>query len=125
MRSVEALYRYLKRAAAPRFQSGSRSAADGRLAIYDDLFPHPISGFRFAEFMTYLEHLPGSHIYTTGGSLPLIQEPRSLPMVLAGFDAAHPQCAGRVEEYQQHSVELAATSVYCVFVNNAASIIGD
>ena len=43
------------------------------LIIFDTVFPHPLSAFRFEEFFTYLENFDKSLIFTTGAAFTCIK----------------------------------------------------
>lgn len=67
-----------------------------RLAVLDDIFPLAASAFRFEEFRTYLEEIPGSAVYSTGGALPLADETRPVTDLIRAHEATYPAHAGRV-----------------------------
>lgn len=87
------------------------------VAILDDIFPHPLSAFRYEEFVTYLTHMPECAIYSTGVSLALVKDGRSLNSLIADLFAHHPQCAGRVHPLAPNTMPVAET-YYAIFLNN-------
>ncbi len=88
-----------------------------RIAILDDLFPHPISGFRFEEFLCYLEEMPGVSIHSTGYALPLVRETCSIDELIDRHLAANPHHAKRVFPLRPDSVPE-ADGYYSIFLNN-------
>src|SRR5271166_4080253 len=87
------------------------------LVIFDDIYPHPLSPFRLLEFDSYLEHFPRSGIYSTGGSLPLVGEKRSVKELIEEHVAHHPDCRNRIFDYRPHR-RIVTRLAYAVFLNN-------
>lgn len=92
-------------------------AAPIRIAILDDLFPHPISGFRFEEFCSYLDEMPNVSIYTNGAALSLVNEARPIEAIIAEHVAAHPCHFGRILALQPDQFPQ-ADAYYAIFLNN-------
>lgn len=90
-----------------------------RIAILDDFFPHPLSGFRFEEFRSYLDEMPGVQVYSDGRSLPHGGEKRPVEAVIAEHIAAHPQHFGRVHSLRMDQFPQ-ADAYYVIFLDNAA-----
>ena len=100
-----------------RFSSSLRRAVPFRIAIMDDLFPHPVSGFRLEEFCCYLDEVPGVSIYTNGGALPLVSETRPVEAIIAEHVAGHPLHGGRIHPLQPDDFPQ-ADAYYAIFLNN-------
>ena len=43
------------------------------LDFYDDVFPNPVSTFRFTEYEEYMKHFKDTKVFTTGKSLVCIK----------------------------------------------------
>jgi glycosyltransferase involved in cell wall biosynthesis len=69
------------------------------LVILDDCYPHPISAFRTLEYGRYLDEFPDATVWTTGVSLPALDEWRPVEAVLAEHGERHPALRGRVRHY--------------------------
>jgi hypothetical protein len=87
---------YLRRLAGSLWR-----AVPFRIAILDDLFPYPISGFRFEEFSSYLDEMQGVSVYSNGNALPLVTEMRPLEAIIAEHVAANPRHFGRIHPLRQ------------------------
>src|SRR5882724_2030778 len=111
------LRRSIRTAAAAVSQSLASPVETG-FTIVDDIFPHPQSGFRLAEFNAYLDEFPESSVYTTGTGLPDLRETRPLAEVLDEYYQAHPTFKGRVQPTLRWRY-LQPSLLYCVFINNA------
>lgn len=74
----------------------------GDLTILDDIFPHQYSGFRYAEYRAYLQHFDQSVVYSTGESIPLIDENRELDDVVREFESDNPNLSNRVFRYSKN-----------------------
>ncbi len=92
-----------------------------RLRIFDDIFPHPASAFRFAEFTEYLKWFPSCHIQSTGTAFPLIHESRSISELISIFEKQRPEFSRRISQYQKNPDSRGVT--YVTFLNNAATIV--
>ncbi len=86
------------------------------LVVLDDFFPHPGSAFRFEEFRCYLDHIPNSAIYSTGGALHLADEARPVADLIASYEASHPTHAGRLFSIEASALPP-ATLYYAVFLH--------
>jgi glycosyltransferase involved in cell wall biosynthesis len=88
-----------------------------RIAILDDLFPYPISGFRFEEFSSYLDEMQGVSVYSNGNALPLVTEMRPLEAIIAEHVAANPRHFGRIHPLRPGQFPR-ADAYYAIFLNN-------
>jgi glycosyltransferase involved in cell wall biosynthesis len=87
--------------------------------VLDDFFPHPISGFRFEEFSSYLEEMRGVSIHCNGGSLYAVAEKRSIEVIIAQHIAAQPRHFGRVQPLLPGPLPE-ADAYYAIFLHNIA-----
>lgn len=88
-----------------------------RIAILDDLFPYPISGFRFEEFSSYLDEMEGVSVYSNGNALPLVTEARPIEAIIAEHVAANPRHFGRIHPLRPGQFPC-ADAYYAIFLNN-------
>src|ERR1700674_4850804 len=81
-----------------RITHSLRSVARPRIAVLDDLFPHPMSGIRFEEFSSYLDDMPevSVSVHCDGGAFHLVGGPRPVEVIIAEYLAAHSRHIGRV-----------------------------
>jgi len=86
--------------------------------IFDDTFPHPQSGFRLAEYNSYLAQFPESRIYSTGASLAAFRESRNLGQVMDEYSRAYPAFGDRVQPLPRRR-RVKPSLAYCVFMYNA------
>ncbi len=94
-----------------------------RIAILDDLFPHPVSGFRFEEFLCYLEEMPGVSVHSNGYALPLVGETCSIGELIDRHLAANPHHAKRIMPLQPDLIPD-AEGYYSIFLNNIEMHLG-
>jgi glycosyltransferase involved in cell wall biosynthesis len=88
-----------------------------RLVIFDDIFPHPFSSFRFIEFNYYLNHIDDLHIYTTGDALNSIHESKSIKQIINEYISKNHKHAGKISQYNHHKM-INAEMAYIVFAGN-------
>lgn len=92
---------------------------DVDLLIMDTVFPHPLSPFRFHEFIRYLEEFPRAKVFLNGEHLHLLAEKRSAEDVIAEFEEKFPQHRGRVAyEYLYAPEYVNGKLAYATFLNN-------
>lgn len=89
------------------------------LVILDDIFPHPLSAFRFEEYARYLESIPDMMVYSTAGAFGCLREKRSLEEVIFEAEERHSWIKGRVTRFEPKK-PLNATLAYVVFLGNIA-----
>ncbi len=92
-----------------------------KLVIFDDIFPLPLSAFRFTEFSYYLERIETLTLYSSGGCLKLLGETRSINEVIAEFESSNQALVGRVLPYPATAHLPDADLFYFVFLGNARS----
>ncbi|MFL6520954.1 MAG: glycosyltransferase [Chthoniobacterales bacterium] len=97
-----------------------RAIRPPRIAILDDLFPHPISGFRFEEFSSYLEQMRGVSVHCNGGALRGgLREKRSIQDLIAEYVAARRRFSRRVHPLLPGPLPE-ADAYYAIFLHNIA-----
>src|SRR5579862_813401 len=96
----------------------------GDLAVLDDLFPHPLSAFRFEEIRSYLDEFPQLKVFTTGRSLKSVPGQPGLGQVIAAHIRDFPNHAGRILPSEFGSI-ADARACYTVFLANAALFLGE
>jgi glycosyltransferase involved in cell wall biosynthesis len=87
------------------------------LAIIDDIFPHPLSGFRLQEFSSILENLPKSKVFTNGRSIKLLGN-KTLNELLIDYKRKYPELGSQVQEINDGE-DLKPKLLYCTFLGNA------
>ena len=92
-------------------------APSGHVAVLDDFFPNPISGFRFEEFVSYLDELQGVAIYCDGAALSVGGDARPVEAVIDAHFAMHPEHIGRVHPLRPGPLP-SADAYYAIFLNN-------
>lgn len=92
--------------------------AEGRqIAVLDDIFPQPLSAFRFEEFVSYLDLLPKLQVYADGRVFPLIGETRSIGEAIADHVKTYPHHSGRILPLSNNALPDGALA-YTVFADN-------
>ena len=86
-------------------------------AIIDDIFPQPLSPFRFEEFTQYLNAFVNLTVYTTGQAFGAVNETRSPSAVIDDYLLRYPQHRGRVQHLSEGEFPK-ANLFYVVFLNN-------
>jgi glycosyltransferase involved in cell wall biosynthesis len=87
-------------------------------AIFDDLFPHPLSAFRLAEYNAYLTRFSDCRVYSTGSTLPAISKTQTFKSVLDDYAGNFPQFKDRVSAFPGFQ-GVKPKFAYCMFINNA------
>lgn len=91
------------------------------LFIYDDIFPHPISGFRYEEFKVLLCEFESSRIFSEPLSYPLVNSDSSLHKNhIVEFKGKYPEIQNKLV-VKKTGVNINAKLFYCVFLNNIYS----
>ena len=99
------------------------------LIIMDDVFPHPVSGFRMEEYCAYLNRFQSMQIFCNGGSTIALGT-TSHPEIMAAFKQMHPELADRLIEAEHIYVKpfppemnLNAKLLYFCFLGNVYPVI--
>ncbi|MEC4004435.1 glycosyltransferase [Flavobacterium sp. SUN052] len=88
------------------------------LIIYDDIFPHPVSGFRTEEYEVLLKSFPNSKLITIPSAYKIVKTPQELHKVhIARFSKEHPSIKHKIT-VQKRFNSINAKLFYCVFLNN-------
>lgn len=95
----------------------SRSRNSASLVILDDIFPHPLSAFRIAEYNAYLARYDQSFALSTATAFPAIGENRTLSAVNDEFTKLYPEFKDRVFAFESRMP--ASRLAYFMFVHNA------
>src|ERR1700674_5529183 len=104
-----------------RIMHSLRRVARPRIAVLDDLFPHPMSGIRFEEFSSYLDEMPevSVSVHCNGKAFHLVGGPRPVEVIIAEHLAAHSRHIGRVHPLRLGQLPE-ADAYYAVFLHNIA-----
>ena len=95
----------------------SHDAESREIAIVDDLFPQPLSQFRFEEFASYLDLLPNLRVFADGRTLRDIGETRSVEVLVAEHIRDFPRHAGRILPLSNGALPDGAAA-YALFMDN-------
>ena len=87
----------------------------GKIAVLDDLFPHPGSAFRFEEFRSYLDDMAEVSVYTTGEGFAFAKDTRSVDTAIADHNRQFPHHEGRIAQFDYSSLPE-ADLYYSAFV---------
>jgi glycosyltransferase involved in cell wall biosynthesis len=88
------------------------------VAVFDDLFPHPLSAFRLAEYNAYLARFSSCRVFSTGSTLPAISKNQTFREVLDEYAGNFPQFKDRVSVFPGFQ-KVKPQIAYCMFINNA------
>lgn len=87
------------------------------LAVIDDVFPQPLSGFRYQEFSSILESIKDSKVFTTGESLSFLGD-KNIEEILIEFKRKRPELSNKVQEIYDIG-NFNCKLLYCTFLYNA------
>lgn len=88
------------------------------LFIYDDIFPHPISGFRYEEFKVLLYQFKSAKIFSEPLSYPLVKSKiTDHKLHIEEFKLKYPLLINKLI-VKDTGVNINAKLFYCVFLNN-------
>lgn len=88
------------------------------LLIYDDIFPHPISGFRHEEFKTLLNVFKKSKIIVDPISYPALKTDVKIHKIhILEFEAKFPELENKFVQ-KKTIVNINTKLFYCVFLSN-------
>jgi glycosyltransferase involved in cell wall biosynthesis len=88
------------------------------VAIFDDLFPYPLSAFRLAEYNAYLTRFSSCRAYSTGSTLPALNKNQTFKSVLDEYARNFPQFKDRASAFPGFR-GVKPKIAYCIFINNA------
>jgi glycosyltransferase involved in cell wall biosynthesis len=86
------------------------------ITIIDDIFPHPLSAFRFQEFLSYLKAFENIEIFCSGISYRVLGND-SLDQKIIDFKKEYPLYAKKVKKYFSNSI-INSRLIYTVFLGN-------
>lgn len=93
--------------------------AEPSVAILDDFFPHKLSAFRYEEFCSYLDAMPGVSVHAFWPHLERFRETRSPREFIAEHIREHPTHAGRVSPLMQGEAHFPyVDAYYTIFLSN-------
>ncbi|MEO7975765.1 glycosyltransferase family 4 protein [Flavobacterium sp.] len=88
------------------------------LFIYDDIFPHPISGFRYEEFKTLLNAFTKSKIFVEPLSYPALKTDATIHKIhVSEFKSKFPALENKIIQ-KTVFVNINTKLFYCVFLSN-------
>lgn len=87
------------------------------IAIIDDVFPHPLSAFRFQEFRSYLKEFGNLKVYSSGSCIHVLGK-ATLDELFAEFKRKFPEYAGQIKKFGSETI-INAKLFYFVFLGNA------
>ena len=88
------------------------------LLIYDDIFPHPISGFRYEEFRIVLEAFQNSKIILEPISYPIVGTTIDLHKThVLEFKTKFPYAKNKLVS-AEGAINVNTKLFYCIFLNN-------
>lgn len=88
------------------------------LIIHDDIFPHPISGFRYEEFTVLLSEFKKSKIIISSKSYPLLKTPISDNKKHIEKLVSINKEFKRKLVFRKGFININAKLFYCIFINN-------
>lgn len=88
------------------------------LIIYDDIYPHPVSGFRLEEYTVLLTEIKKSKILLSPKAYPIVNTDVCLhPIHIEEIVSKNLQLRGKLK-LNRGFVNLNAKLFYCIFINN-------
>jgi glycosyltransferase involved in cell wall biosynthesis len=94
------------------------------IVIIDDVFPHPISGFRYQEFISYLKEFESVTIFTSGASVRWLGN-QTIEDLIIDFKKTYPNFAGNLEKFKDNYFHNTKCDLLCfVFLSNAYNYLG-
>ncbi len=91
------------------------------VAVIDDFFPHPHSGFRYQEFNSILQTIPNSVVYSDGSALygdAKKSQQRFFNEVVIDYKRNHPELSDRILKLDP-KIPIKANLLYCNFLKTA------
>jgi len=92
------------------------------LIVVDDVFPSEYSGFRYAEFTSYLRAFPKAIVLSSGKTLPFLGE-NSLNSLIRKYQIRHPELGGQIIDGTGHFPFQLGKLIYVNFLANAYAIL--
>lgn len=88
------------------------------LLIFDDVFPHKLSPFRYSEYIEYLKHFKNILISATGISLGCLNETKTITQIISEFILENPHFLNKIKPYECID-NFNAKLIYVNFLGNA------
>ena len=93
------------------------------LVIYDDIYPHPVSGFRLEEFTILLSTIKNSKILLNPIAYPIVNTDIKLhPIHVNQITSNNLQLTGKLKPINRF-VFFNSKLFYCIFINNIYKVI--
>lgn len=93
------------------------------LAIYDDLFPYQVSGFRLVEYETILQEVPTASVFSTLASLGWLGIAEQRSDILGSWKQRSPALWPRLQTVGEVAELPNASAFYTIFLNNAFDLL--
>lgn len=94
-----------------------------KFIVYDDVFPNPLSAFRYKEFLFYLENIDDITIYTSGYTVRLIDKKNNdLKTLLSQFRSLFPNFKTKVKPINRFT-HFKASLAFSLFLSNTYLIL--
>lgn len=88
------------------------------LIVYDDIYPHPVSGFRIEELTVLLTEIKKSKIILSPKSYPLVKTEIGLhSQHIKEIVSSNSKLKGKLKLYKRY-VNFNTKLFYCIFINN-------
>ena len=87
------------------------------IVLFDDIFPHPLSAFRYMEFVSYLHAFNDIIIYSSGISMKVLGKENPDEIIIK-FKKKYLDYADRIKRFHDSSL-IYAKLAYFVFLNNS------
>jgi len=91
------------------------------VVVIDDIFPHPVSGFRYQEFISYLQNIESLKVLTTGWSVHVLGK-QTINELMINFKRKYPELGNRLSKFVSLD-NIDAKLLYFVFLGNAFSLV--
>jgi glycosyltransferase involved in cell wall biosynthesis len=88
------------------------------ILIFDDVFPHPLSPFRYTEYTEYLKHFKKIKIISNGQSLCCFKEEKSLQSIINEYFDKFPSFVPKLDVYKL-TTSYNPVIIYVNFLGNA------
>lgn len=118
----EAFQRYFNRVYATVNDAFSGKQGRLDLLVIDDVFPASQSGFRYAEFTSYLREFQNSLVLASGQSLHVVEE-NSISKVVRNYRRKHPDLGKKVVLHDGSFPLRLANLIYVNFLANAYALL--
>lgn len=92
------------------------------LIIIDDVFPSPMSGFRYAEFTSYLHEFENSLVLASGKTLHVVDK-TAIDQVIRCYRRKHPEIGHKVLHYDGGFPLRLANLIYVNFLTNVFNLL--